>query len=117
MDLKDGSVKLNWNAYLAEEKRQDARTSFENARKFIEMLQKKGYIPRGGKSVLYIHSDGCPIQYKCTNALKSLIWLSHHYGFVLDVMINCAHHVSLCCCDQLLFHSLTFACSVARGNA
>jgi hypothetical protein len=88
----NGDVEMHFQTYFAELKQQDARTSFANCRQFIDMLQKRGLLGRGKDSVLYIKSDGCGKQYKCANAIRSMIWLAIHYGFQLDVMVNCAHH-------------------------
>ncbi len=56
------------------------------------MLQAKHHIPKGGKSVLYIRSDGCAKQYKCANALRLVQWLSDIFKITIDWMVTAPHH-------------------------
>ena len=88
-----GDITMKWHGFLSDEKQQDARTSFHNCFKFIKHMQeKKGLLPRNGKSVLHIQSDGCTVQYKCANALKLVALLSDIFAIEIDWMITAPHH-------------------------
>lgn len=91
-------VEWHWQGYLSDEKIQDARTSFANTRKFVEMMQKKGYLTKG--ATLWVQSDGCAKQYKCGTAVYSYSALATIYTLKIDVFITTAGH-GKCLVDAL----------------
>ena len=62
---------LHWFGWLSDEKQQDARTLFVNTSKLIEKLQTLNCLHPDEDKVLYIVSDGCAKQYKCTNTMQT----------------------------------------------
>ena len=96
----DGKVVVHWHAFLGDGKQQDCRTSYVNSCKLIRKLQEKGYLQRGGNSVLYIQSDGCGKQYKCATSIKMCSMLAEHFGIAINWMVTCAHH-GKCLVDAL----------------
>ena len=91
---------VHWHAFLGDGKQQDCRTSYVNSCKLIRKLQEKGYLQRGGNSVLYIQSDGCGKQYKCATSIKMCSMLAEHFGIAINWMVTCAHH-GKCLVDAL----------------
>jgi hypothetical protein len=75
-------VEWHWQGYLSDETTQDARTSLANTRKFVEMIQKKGYLTMG--ATLGVQSDGCAKQYKCGTAVYSYSALTTIYTLKID---------------------------------
>ena len=92
MDPESQEVQMNWRGFLSDETQQDSRTSYANSFKFIQMLQDSGRLPRNGKSVLYLRSDGCGRQYKCANSMYLVQLLSLFFGIRIDWMVTCPHH-------------------------
>jgi hypothetical protein len=84
-------VELNWSAFLSDSQQQDARTSYHNCNKFIKWLKSKGLL-LSSNSVLYIHSDGCPKQYKSGTGLKLRHELAKEHKIAIDWMVTCPHH-------------------------
>lgn len=87
-----GEMEMNWRGFLSDWRQQDSRTSYANAYKNIKHLQSQGFLPKGGRSVLYIRSDGCPAQYKCANAMRLVGLLALVFEIQIDWMVTAPHH-------------------------
>jgi hypothetical protein len=81
-----GKVEWHWMGYLSDEKQQDARTSFANTRKFVEMMQRQKYLPEG--ATLWVQSDGCGKQYKCGTTVETYSLIAHSYKLQVDYFIT-----------------------------
>jgi hypothetical protein len=93
-----GKVEWNWMGYLSDEKQQDARTSFVNTRKFVEMMQRQKYLPEG--ATLWVQSDGCGKQYKSGTTVETYSLIAQIYKIQVDYFITTAGH-GKCLVDSL----------------
>ena len=66
IDPEDGERKLRYDSCIADDKRQDSRTSFINAYLCLDLLMKEGKLKEGG--TLYGLFDGCTCQYRDADA-------------------------------------------------
>ena len=85
-----GEIEVHWQCYLSDYQQQDARTSYANTDKFIQMMKNKGYLFPG--STLWIQSDGCAKQYKSVTNMWFCWELAKKYKINIDWFITCAGH-------------------------
>ena len=96
-----GEVETHWYGYLSDDKRQDARTSYVNTNKFIEMMRNEhGLLMEGTGATLWIQSDGCNKQYKSANHIFLMTVCAKSYNLNIDWFVTTAGH-GKCLVDSL----------------
>ena len=92
-------VEHHWCGCPSDEKQQDARTSFFNARRFIRHVKTLGYLTKLG-STLWVQSDGCSKQCKSGTVCWTYSHLSKTYSINIDCFVTTAGH-GKCLVDSL----------------
>jgi len=84
---------LEFFSFIADDKRQDARTSLQHTSQLIKKLQDEyGLLKRHSGAVMYEQSDGCAKQYTSAIAWQCCIWLANQYGICINKMTTAPQH-------------------------
>lgn len=82
---------MDYRCYLADDKRQDARTSYINTKHMIDRLRESTNLLVEG-STLYQQCDGCAKQYRCALSLYLQSAIACAYKINYDVMNTAPGH-------------------------
>ena len=63
-----------------------------NTIEFVKTMREKGYLRPGKGDTLWIQSDGCERQYKCSNNCAICIHVAQQFQIIIDWFITPAGH-------------------------
>ena len=79
-------MKMDFNPYFSDESTQNAATTYENIKKFVNWMYENNLFTKDG--IIYYTTYRCSKQYRCSNEMWLLSILEFANRVIIDRCIN-----------------------------